>query len=364
MSHGMSDKNHLASRWNGPALLGTFAALGLAVATPAHAAIFTSPLSISAVSFLESSCIQAARIVPAAPPALAQSEAAKSAAILGGTMSALDRIRMDQAGLQSAPASASAVSAPSGTHIGAGKITCGAFQARQLVTAVPVVGDGIGAPSPVANGLVPQYAVQPPAAGTGRDDFLATSRVAIRRTSFSGNWERVSNARLSQSRVRTLLGAQPYSDPSSLQSINRWVNRSIAHVEDREGYNRSDYWASAGETLSRRSGDCEDFAILKYQMLLALGFDASDMYLTLARDLARNADHAVLIVRQDGKFYMLDNSTDVVLPADMSYDYRPTLSFNSESAWIHGYTARPPRQEYAYLSVSATLSPRVIGLSR
>jgi len=56
------------------------------------------------------------------------------------------------------------------------------------------------------------------------------------------------------------------------------------------------------------------------------------MYLTLARDLARNADHAVLIVRMDGEYFMLDNATDALLPANVSHDYRATMSFNSESA--------------------------------
>ncbi|GAA0283512.1 hypothetical protein GCM10009127_26260 [Alteraurantiacibacter aestuarii] len=135
-------------------------------------------------------------------------------------------------------------------------------------------------------------------------------------------------------------------------------------MEDRDGWGSRDYWATASETLSRRTGDCEDFAILKYQLLLTMGYAAEDMYLTLARDLARNADHAVLIVRQGDRFFMLDNATDAILPANLSYDYRPTISFNSESAWLHGYTARPRARNFAHLSVSATLSPRVIGLSR
>ena len=108
----------------------------------------------------------------------------------------------------------------------------------------------------------------------------------------------------------------------------------------RQGRGTRDYWATAGETLGDGFGDCEDYAILKYQMLAALGFDTRGMYLTLARDLARNADHAVLVVRVDGQHYLLDNATNLVLPADRTYDYRPTMSFSSESDWLHGAAGR------------------------
>jgi hypothetical protein len=78
------------------------------------------------------------------------------------------------------------------------------------------------------------------------------------------------------------------------------------------------------------------------------------MYLTLARDLARNADHAVLVVRQGGRFFLLDNSTDAILPANLSYDYRPTLSFNSQSAWLHGAVARTRPQMVAVAEPAPT----------
>jgi predicted transglutaminase-like cysteine proteinase len=75
------------------------------------------------------------------------------------------------------------------------------------------------------------------------------------------------------------------------------------------------------------------------QLLGAIGVPASDMYLTIARDLARNADHAMLVVRLDGRFWLLDNATDELLDASRSYDYRPILSYNSQGKWLHGYQA-------------------------
>jgi predicted transglutaminase-like cysteine proteinase len=60
------------------------------------------------------------------------------------------------------------------------------------------------------------------------------------------------------------------------------------------------------------------------------------MYLTIARDLARRADHAVLVVRLDGRYWMLDNATDRLLDAGASYDYQPVLSFSEDRKWLHG----------------------------
>ena len=60
------------------------------------------------------------------------------------------------------------------------------------------------------------------------------------------------------------------------------------------------------------------------------------MFLVIARDLARNADHAVLVVRQDGRHWLLDNATDRLLDASGSFDYRPIMSFSSSRSGSTG----------------------------
>jgi len=89
--------------------------------------------------------------------------------------------------------------------------------------------------------------------------------------------------------------------------------------------------------MRRRQGDCEDIAIVKMQLLAAHGIRLEDMSLVIARDQVRNADHALLVVKFDGRMWLLDNSTDRVLDASQSYDYRPILSFSAGKKWIHGY---------------------------
>ena len=300
-------------------------------------------------------CTTVENFAPAAPAQdIAGTTMSKSDAILGGTESALDRIRNQQAGLALPGAASiwrsneSMMAAPS-PCAGAGLLLPSALQGVPSLTSVAAPAD-ITASFPVAD---------------NQDTFLATQRVAINRTTFSRNWDRVADAPISGDQARSLVGGSVGDNLSRLQAVNRWVNRNIDYAEDRAIWSRRDYWATAEETIAIGKGDCEDLAILKYQILVALGVDRRDLYLTLARDLARNADHAVLIVRHGGSYYLLDNATDAILPANVAYDYRPTLSFNSQSAWLHGAVTRAPQLASAsYLSVSAISRPRVIGLNR
>ena len=123
---------------------------------------------------------------------------------------------------------------------------------------------------------------------------------------------------------------------AAIEQVNRWVNREIRYVEDRALFGQADYWAGARVTLAMRKGDCEDIALTKMQMLADAGFERGDMFLTIARDKVRNIDHALLIVRIDGRFVVLDNATDAVLDGAYSHDYAPVLSFSENRKWVHG----------------------------
>lgn len=300
-------------------------------------------------------CPTATEFVPAAAaPEFSSATVSKSEAILGGAESALDRIMNQQSGLAVPMTKRMWDSPDSITAAPSGCVTA------ELL--MPSVLQSSAVPS-IPSALAMTTATSP--ASTSDETFLAARRIAINHTSFSRNWDRVSDAPISANLAHNLVGDGVGVGVEKLQSVNRWVNRNISYGEDRAIWSQRDYWATAQETIDRRRGDCEDLAILKYQILVALGVERDDLFLTLARDLVRNADHAVLIVRQGGTFYLLDNSTDAILPANVAYDYRPTLSFSNRSAWIHGAVNRRSQQTAAtYLSVSATPSPRVIGLSR
>ncbi|MGX7951593.1 transglutaminase-like cysteine peptidase [Tsuneonella sp. HG249] len=127
-------------------------------------------------------------------------------------------------------------------------------------------------------------------------------------------------------------GKIPGTDPVAM--VNQWVNWHVSYRDDPAG----DEWAPASATLRRGFGDCEDFALAKMGLLLALGVPSDDMYLVVLRDQRQN-DHAVLAVKRDGAMFVLDNRTDKMLPAEAIADYTPVLSFSGAFAWTYGLRA-------------------------
>ena len=298
------------------ALIATTAAAAMPAAAHASVALAgTMPLALAAAaSFEQGQCAAfaqpasgEARVVPAA--------LSKSVAILGGQVSALEMMRQQQAGL-TAPV------APS-TLPGAGMIPRSGGECAMFVR-------------PQTN-----FAAMRPGLGTrmpGADDFLGSRRLAVRRTGFDAQWNRVRRGTISAGLTGAtdgLGGGHP--GQATIAAVNSWANAKIRYVEDRELYGQADYWADARTTLRRRAGDCEDIAVAKMALLAGAGVRREDMYLTIARDLARNADHALLVVKSEGRFWLLDNNTDRLLDASAANDYRPILSYSAGGKWLHGY---------------------------
>lgn len=269
----------------------------------------------------------AARTAAGALPALAAATAAapdcgprqplpgsgsKAAALLGGQGSQLELVRQQQ-----------------DTQI--------ASQGK-LATAFPVPAAGDCAGLVLRRGDRPSFAAGRGAPPLGAADFLGSKRLPVSRTNLDAAWNRVRDAALPKSTAAPFARFAPGGGGEQLlAAVNAYANRHIRYVDDRQLYGRADYWADAATTLARGAGDCEDIAIAKMQLLAAAGVPRDDMYLTIARDLVRNADHAVLIVRMEGRHWLLDNGGDRVIDASDPLDYRPIFSFSNERRWLHGY---------------------------
>jgi hypothetical protein len=55
----------------------------------------------------------------------------------------------------------------------------------------------------------------------------------------------------------------------------------------------------------------------------------------------RRADHALLVVRVDGDYVVLDSSNDLLLTDLQVQDYQPVMSFSGEQSWLHGLKTAP-----------------------
>jgi predicted transglutaminase-like cysteine proteinase len=192
-----------------------------------------------------------------------------------------------------------------------------------------------------------------------KDAILGAQSVFIARTPFDNDWAAVQHPNVAsiQNAVAKSGARSAIDKRQQVQMVNRWINQNIVFGDDQIVYGRADYWAPASETLRRGVGDCEDFAIAKMDMLAALGVARADMRLIIARDLVRNADHAVLIVNLDGGSVMLDNVTDRLLDGRTPNDYRPIMSFSQNAKWVHGYDVQQQTAAVRLAALPAAFEP-------
>jgi predicted transglutaminase-like cysteine proteinase len=98
--------------------------------------------------------------------------------------------------------------------------------------------------------------------------------------------------------------------------INRRVNSTVAEMSDPQNYGAADYW-----TLPANGrGDCEDFALLKYRLLLDAGVSDRDLSIAVVLD-QRGENHAVLVLRHGSADLVLDSRSREILPWNQT-DYR------------------------------------------
>lgn len=97
--------------------------------------------------------------------------------------------------------------------------------------------------------------------------------------------------------------------------INRAINLAIKAAADSTQFGIPDVWSSPLVTFAAGAGDCEDYAIAKYAALQEAGFPADDLRLLIVRNEVVRQDHAVLAVRYDGRWLILDNQRMAMIEA-------------------------------------------------
>ncbi len=131
--------------------------------------------------------------------------------------------------------------------------------------------------------------------------------------------------------LRARLDGEPLKE--QIQGVNKFFNQ-WPYKTDMQVWKVEDYWATPAEFL-RRSGDCEDYAIVKYYALRDLGVPASQLRIVALRDSIRGIGHAVLAVFMDDDAYILDNLSNLILPHSKLTHYVPVFSVNEEYRWAH-----------------------------
>lgn len=125
--------------------------------------------------------------------------------------------------------------------------------------------------------------------------------------------------------------AEKLDDKGKLNKVNAFFN-AFPYITDQKNWGKEDYWASPSQFL-KKSGDCEDYAIIKYFTLRELGFPAESMRIVIVRDTLLNEGHAVLAVKTGGTIYVLDNQSRIVLPQERIHNYEAQYSVNELGRW-------------------------------
>jgi predicted transglutaminase-like cysteine proteinase len=122
-----------------------------------------------------------------------------------------------------------------------------------------------------------------------------------------------------------------------LKDINDFFNRRLEFKEDLVVWGVPDYWASPLESLDKRAGDCEDYAIGKYFSLAATGVPTAKLRMVYVRARlgGQSLAHMVLAyyAQPGAEPLILDNLRREVLPASQRPDLTPVFSFNTEGLW-------------------------------
>ena len=126
-----------------------------------------------------------------------------------------------------------------------------------------------------------------------------------------------------------------------IKRINDSSNRTITWQEDQKVWGAADYWATPFETIAKKAGDCEDFAIIKYFSLINLGVPVNQLRLVYVK--AKNGNgtssselaHMVLAYypSPDSEPLILDNMLSDIRPASRRPDLVPVFSFNGEGVY-------------------------------
>jgi predicted transglutaminase-like cysteine proteinase len=117
---------------------------------------------------------------------------------------------------------------------------------------------------------------------------------------------------------------------AQLETANRLMNGAIRYVSDQQQHGVPDRWSAALASLAAGQGDCEDFAIAKYVALRDAGVPEKDMRMVLVRDTSIRLDHAVLAVRFEDEWLVLDNRKSFVVETASLKHYMPLFALDGE----------------------------------
>lgn len=179
-----------------------------------------------------------------------------------------------------------------------------------------------------------------------RMQSLARSRYGQSTADMVGQWR------------STIDAMQLLRDEQKMVKANDFFNTRIRWVQDPEAWGQKDYWATPLETMGKRMGDCEDFAIAKYATLILAGVDVNKLRITYVKARIGGPYSKIHEAHMVLAYYptpsadpqILDSLIKEIRPASRRKDLTPVFGFNSKGLWVGGAAAPATRDPGAKLS--------------
>jgi len=120
---------------------------------------------------------------------------------------------------------------------------------------------------------------------------------------------------------------------ASIGEFNLGINREIK-FDDRESFEMS-AWQTPQQTLTRGSGDCKDYALLKYSLLMHKAITACVVFGEIRKlgmgELDGNLHHAWCAALVEDRWYALDNNADRPIPVEDYPDWTPKAAMHDQT---------------------------------
>ena len=154
--------------------------------------------------------------------------------------------------------------------------------------------------------------------------------------------------------------ARKQTGRARIDAVNNLINGAIRYTSDLEQHGMIDVWLSPLATLASGRGDCKDYAIAKYFALRDAGVALEDLRLVLVRDRSVQQDHAVVAVRDKGRWLILDNRYSRLLEAAEAHQFLPLFAIDHEGVNLltAPYAGLPSHETHTDVALTTSASPR------
>lgn len=130
--------------------------------------------------------------------------------------------------------------------------------------------------------------------------------------------------------------------------VDQVVDNLITYQFDDVTYGQREYWASPYETVMNRHGDCDDYAVLKYDILVNyLGTNGHDCYAASVDTRGGTSSNHLLVLlnfgtHDNGQFYILNNDIHVDSAGNRVQSPGTVAPVNGATNYLYGFSPKGP----------------------